>query len=229
MSYTPLKTLTDWFERVYVISRPDRPERLKRFFKHITDLELADPTKIVVYPAVMGDKTACPYYFLSGNGAWGCLRSHSNIIENLLLEQATTGNKVYSVLILEDDVEFIRNPLFMLHEFMSSVPKNWDQIYLGGQHRIEPQETRIPRILRGLSVNRTHAYALNRKIYKLFYVHINNAEEYIGKQNHHIDHQLEIAHRKEAWNVYCPPIWLAGQTKGKSDVCGEELESRIWH
>ena len=54
--------------------------------------------------------------------------------------------------------------------------------------------------MRGISVNRTHAYALNRKVFKLFYTHINNAEEYIGKKNHHID-QLEIAHRKLAWNV----------------------------
>lgn len=228
MSYTEPKNLTDWFERVYVINRPDRPERLKAFYKNIEYTKVADPSKIIVYPAIMGDKTACPRYFLSGNGAWGCLRSHSNIIENLLLEQINTGIRVYSVLILEDDVEFVPKPLFRLHAFMSAVPKNWDQIYLGGQHRLLPKPTGIDRVMRGISVNRTHAYALNRKVFKLFYTHINNAEEYIGKKNHHIDHQLEIAHRKLAWNVYCPPVWLAGQAEGMSDVCNSELEARIW-
>jgi GR25 family glycosyltransferase involved in LPS biosynthesis len=229
VAFTKPKNLTDWFERVYVINRPDRPQRLQEFYENVESTEVADPSKIIVYPAIMGDKTSFPSYFLSGAGAWGCLRSHSNIIENLILEQVNTGVKIKSVLILEDDVKFINNPLFMLHEFMTSVPKNWDQIYLGGQHRVKPQDTSNIRVKRGLSVNRTHAYALNRKVFRMFYCHINNASEYCHKQNHHIDHQLEIAHRKEAWNVYCPPVWLAGQREGYSDVCNKSLEYRDWN
>ena len=65
MVSTESKSLTDWFERVYVINRPDRPERLERFYKHIEKNGVADPDKIVVYPAVMGDKTS---FFKRGGG-----------------------------------------------------------------------------------------------------------------------------------------------------------------
>tara|TARA_R110002050_G_scaffold6871_3_gene27674 strand:- start:1390 stop:2079 length:690 start_codon:yes stop_codon:yes gene_type:complete len=225
---TESKSLTDWFERVYVINRPDRPERLERFYKHIEKNGVADPNKIVVYPAVMGDKTSFPSYFLSGAGAWGCLRSHSNIVEGLINEQIVTGIKVPNILILEDDVEFIPNCLEMIGAFLVKVPPDWDQIYLGGQHRLPHEKTSVSRIFRGNSINRTHAYALKRKVYKKFYVHINHAPDYMDKKNHHVDHQLELAHRRKDWNVYCPPIWYAGQAEGKSDVCEQDLDSRLW-
>ena len=228
MNFNGSKSLTDWFERVYVINRPDRPERLERFYKHISENSLADLEKIIVYPAIMGDKTSYPCYFLSGAGAWGCLRSHSNILEGVINEQITTGEEIKNFLVLEDDVEFIPQPLDMLGAFMVNVPRDWDQIYLGGQHRVEPEMTPISRVFRGRSINRTHAYALNRKAYKRVYVHINQATDYVGLQNHHIDHQLEVAHRRKDWNVYCPPIWYAGQAEGESDVCGQSLEARRW-
>ena len=50
----------------------------------------------------------------------GCLESHLNVIQKAI-EQ---GHK--SVLILEDDVKFIR-PLSQLH----TPPEDWDMLYLG--------------------------------------------------------------------------------------------------
>lgn len=228
MSFSNFRSLTDWFGRVYVINRPDRPERLERFYKHIDKYSLADPDKVIVYPAVMGDKTSFPCYFLSGAGAWGCLRSHSNIVENVINEQVIKRTKVSNILVLEDDVEFISNPLPMLNAFLDNMPSDWDQIYLGGQHRMDPIMTKFSRIFRGTCVNRTHAYALNNKVYEKFYAHINHAPDYIGRPNHHLDHQLEVAHMRRDWNVYCPPIWYAGQSEGQSDVCNQEVEARFW-
>lgn len=222
------KQLTDWFDRVYVISRPDREERLKRFLDHIQTNELADPERIIVYPAIMGDKTSFPVYFQAGAGAWGCLRSHIRILEDVIMEQNILGKNIESILVLEDDVEFISDPLPMLNAFMVNVPTNWDQIYLGGQHRKEPQNIGVERVKRAMSVNRTHAYALRRKIYKKAYVHLNYAPDYFGRQNHHVDHQFEVAHRRKDWNVYCPPVWIAAQSEGHSDVCDQDLGHRIW-
>ena len=51
----------------------------------------------------------------------GCLESHLNVIQKAIDQ----GHK--SVLILEDDVKFIR-PLSQLH----APPKDWDMLYLGG-------------------------------------------------------------------------------------------------
>jgi GR25 family glycosyltransferase involved in LPS biosynthesis len=223
------KKITDWFDRVYVINRPDRPRRLERFLKHITGNELADRHRILVYPGIMGERVSHPKDFIGGAGAWGCFRSHSNIIESVIMEREIMGEGLESILVLEDDVEFIHNPLAFLNHFMCNLPPDWDQIYLGGQHRAKPLETEYAGVLRGISVNRAHAYALNRKVYKKFYSHINYSPNYYGKKNHHFDHQLEVAHRRQEWNVYCPSMWLAGQCAGKSDICNDDLESRIWH
>tara|TARA_Y100000401_G_C8324835_1_gene227508 strand:+ start:837 stop:1526 length:690 start_codon:yes stop_codon:yes gene_type:complete len=225
---TGFKKLTDWFDRVFVINRPDRPKRLARFIKHINETGVANRDRVLVFPGVMGEKVTCPKDWAAGAGAWGCFRSHSNIVESVIMEREVLGEGLESVLILEDDVEFTNNPLALLHDFMSKLPSDWDQLYLGGQHRVKPIETETEGILRGISINRAHAYALNCKVYKKFYSHINYSPNYYGKKNHHFDHQLEIAHRKQDWNVYCPSVWLAGQCAGKSDICSDHLESRIW-
>jgi len=223
------KTLTDWFDRIFVINRYDRPDRLNNFFDHIELEGLADRSEVTVYSAIIGDETSCPSYFKSGNAAWGCFRSHSNVVEGVIMEKTTLGEGLNSILILEDDVEFIQSPLDLLNQFMSNVPKDWDQIYLGGQHRIAPLDTKINCVKRGVSVNRGHAYALNSKAYSKFYSHINQASDYFNKKSHHFDHQLEVAHRRQEWNVYCPPIWLAGQCAGMSNICNSQLKSRNWH
>lgn len=228
MNTTGFKKISDWFDRIYVINRPDRPDRLARFFKHIDQSELFDRDMVLVYPGVMGEKVTCPKDFAAGSGAWGCFRSHSNIIENVIMEREVLGVGLDSILIMEDDVEFIENPLALFNQFMEDVPSDWDQLYLGGQHRIAPIETEKEGILRGISVNRAHAYALNRKAYKKVYTHINYSPNYYGRKDHHFDHQLEIAHRRQDWNVYCPPVWVAGQCAGKSDINTDDLDARIW-
>ena len=228
MAYNGYKQLTDWFDRIYVINRPDREQRLKSFLNDIEESNLADPEDIVVYPAIMGNRTSFPSYFQAGAGAWGCLRSHIRIIEDVIMEQNILNKTIGSILILEDDAEFIPEALPMLNAFMHNVPTNWDQIYLGGQHRREPEHIGIQRVMRAMSVNRTHAYALKRKIYKKVYVHLNHAPDYMGRQNHHVDHQYEVAHRRKDWNVYCPATWLAAQKEGRSDICDQDLGHRIW-
>ncbi len=222
--------LSYWFDRIYVINRPDRPVRLARFFKHIEELGLAERHEVIVYPAIMGNKTTCPPYFLAGAGAWGCLKSHSNIIENAIMEIEIKGEThgIDSILILEDDVQFIDDPYQLIFNFLSNIPKDWDQLYLGGQHRMKPIATENSEIKRVISTNRTHAYALNSKIYKKVYAHINNATDYIGRKDYHVDGQLEEAHRKQSWNVYCPPKWLAGQCANISDVSNTEIPYKIW-
>jgi hypothetical protein len=64
----------------------------------------------------------------------------------------------------------------------------------------------------------------------LVYRHINYASDFIGDKNtaRHIDHQLEHAHRRKAWNVYCPERWIVGQAEGKSDIAGKHQKKRIW-
>lgn len=222
-----MKNLTDWFDRVFVINCKHRPDRLERVKNHLADSGMADVSKVTFTPAIIGDWTTCPAGWMAGRGAWGCLRSHERIAEDVMHERDENGvMTVKNYLVLEDDVYFLENALEDLNIFMNLLPGDWDQLYLGGQHRRKP----VPLgngLLIGISVNRTHAYALNQRCFQVFYRHITFAPDYTGKPIH-IDHQLEVAHNRRDWDVYCPPKWICGQEAGSSNVSGKINERNIW-
>ena len=132
-----------------------------------------------------------------------------------------------NVLVLEDDVIFKEDALENLNNFMETVSKDWGQIYLGGQHRRDPTPTEFPNVIVGNSINRTHAYAVNQPTFTHFYRHISYATDY-RNTNKHIDHQLELAHRRKDWPVYCPKEWIVGQRAGASNISGKTLETKFW-
>jgi hypothetical protein len=51
--------------------------------------------------------------------------------------------------------------------------------------------------------------------------------DYVGT-NKHIDHQLELAHQRADWPVYCPAKWICGQRASTSNVSGKKLEAMTW-
>lgn len=223
-----MKNLTDWFDRVYVINCAHRRDRLEETKKHLEETRMADNDKVHYYPAIIGDWTTCPADWGSGRGAWGCLRSHQRILEDVI--HARDDRHIMSldnVLILEDDVIFKDDSLEKLNEFMEVVPDDWGQIYLGGQHRRHPKETDIPNVIIGNSINRTHAHAINGPSITSVYRHISYASDYRGSSKH-VDHQLELAHRRKDWPVYCPKEWVAGQRAGASNISGKTNETKFW-
>jgi len=223
-----MRNLTDWFDRVYVINCAHRPDRLEETKEHFEETGMADNDKVVYYPAIIGDWTTCPADWDSGRGAWGCLRSHQRIIEDVIHDRDQRGQlNCRNVLVLEDDVTFKEDALEKLNIFMEAVPDDWGQIYLGGQHRRRVKYTDNEDIIIGTSVNRTHAYAVNEPTYTSFYRHISYASDYRGT-NKHIDHQLELAHNREDWSVYCPKEWIAGQRAGSSNISGKTNDTQFW-
>ena len=189
---------------------------------------MADNDKVIFYPAIIGDLTTCPADWGSGRGAWGCLRSHQRILEDVIHTRDDRGvMEVNSVLILEDDVIFKKDALENLNKFMEAVPDDWDQIYLGGQHRKANSSTDSPHVIVGGSVNRTHAYAVNQKALTQVYRHISYATDYRDTTKH-IDHQLEVAHKRKDWKVYCPKQWIAGQRAGPSNISGKTNGDQYW-
>ena len=223
-----MKNLTDLFDRVYVINCAHRPDRLEDTKKHFEETKMADNDKVHYYPAIIGDWTTCPADWRSGRGAWGCLRSHQRILEDVLhTRDDREGLTLNNVLIMEDDIIFKDNALQKLNEFMEVVPDDWGQIYLGGQHRKTKVETGLNNVVIGKSVNRTHAYAVNQSTFQELYRHISYATDY-RKTNKHIDHQLELAHRREDWKVYCPEEWIVGQRAGSSNINGRVNKTKFW-
>lgn len=223
------RLLTDWFDRVYVINCSHRPDRLKAIEKEIRRSGIADWNKVKIFRAIIGDWTTAPADWNSGYGAWGCLASHRRLLEDVLHDRDDRYSlNVRNYLVLEDDVFFVDDAVEKLNQFMKAVPDNWDQIYLGGQHRRNPEPSGIDGMLLGKSVHRTHAYAISERIYQRFYRHICYASDYRNTTKH-IDHQLELAHRRGDWTVYCPADWIAGQEAGASNIGDGHSTRQLWN
>ena len=221
-----MDTLTDLFDRVYVINCPHRRDRITALDENIKDTGVADCSKMHVFAGVRGELSPPPKYWGASAGAWGCYQSHRRLIEDILNED---DKSIDSILILEDDAYFPEDALEKINVFMGNVPDDWDQLYLGGQHTSNPKATTNDAVLKVSTTSRLHAYALRKKVLKTFYTHINEAPDFIGAFDHHIDHQVEIAHKQGLWSAYCPKSWIVGQAAGKSDIMPEESqEVRMW-
>jgi GR25 family glycosyltransferase involved in LPS biosynthesis len=214
--------LAEKFERIYVINLPYKPDRRERLERHLRILGLAEPEDLTWFRAISGEECWPPAYFSAGGGAWGCLQSHLHIVQNAIMD----GLENY--LVLEDDAVFLTRSSHLLETFLSDVPDDWGQIYLGGQHLKEPQTIEgSDLVFRCGNVNRTHAFALHRRAMAKFQQHIAHAPEYIQRGGWHIDHQLGLAHERNEWNVYAPSWWVAGQDSGPSNISGRH-NPRMW-
>jgi hypothetical protein len=219
----------EYFDDVYIITLPDKKARLERTLKGLIDGGLCENPKIV--RAISGDIVGVSAWFSYGGGALGCMMSHIRIIQDFIMDynffpeqQASFGDK--KILILEDDVIFDYNAKERFKIFTENLPDDWGQFYLGGQH-IYPPKYYNKEVLIGSSINRTHAYAIRGKAAQRIHKHITFYPDYTGN-NHHVDHQFEVAHRRGDWKVYCPLWWIAGQGENHSDISGKRLPNKWW-
>jgi len=58
------------------------------------------------------------------------------------------------------------------------------------------------------------------------YKHLNNFADW--KVPHHVDHYLGELHKQIKTGLYVPKEWLVAQSEGKSDICGKDLELRLF-
>jgi hypothetical protein len=199
-------------ERAFVISLPFRDDRLNNFFrqtKSITSLP-----EVEVWPAIHGDTCCPPDSWTAGNGAWGCYKSHLNILEYCL------NNGISSYIVFEDDAQFKHDFEDKYSTFMKEVPSDWQQIYLGGdlQHwQTHPPIKVSDNVYRPYNVNRTHCFLVSRSGMLPIYQHISDLP---FRAEEHIDHHLGRWHEDYRNNVYCPAEWLVGQMGFTSNVSG---------
>ena len=55
-----MKTLTEWFDAVYVIHCGHRKDRLEALKENLLSTGVVDISKVVLYPAVIGKYTKSP-------------------------------------------------------------------------------------------------------------------------------------------------------------------------
>jgi len=203
-----------WFDCVYVINLEIRSDRLGRLLENIP----TSISNVKIWPAVHGDSTGHPSYWTAGNGAWGCYRSHVNILEDAMQRQYE------SYLVLEDDACFLESFDSELSSLMDSLPNDWEQIYLGGQllyENVRPPVKLNKHVCMPYNVNRTHAFGVNQRGYRKLYNHLFDLP---FAQGEHIDHHLGRLHESKNINVYVPGKWLVGQDSGKSNISGRRRQ-----
>jgi hypothetical protein len=173
------------------------------------------------FRAIDGQQVPKPGWFLAPASAWGCYKSHVNIIEEAL------ANGVASLLILEDDALFCPDFAQAVSLFLNSLPQKKGMVYLGGQHLKPPKEL-VPGIYQAQNVNRTHAYGfLDRDSMIQAYKHLNRLDWRTGTHiDHHLGrlHQEEFRKKKPDLMVYTPGRWLVGQAPGYSNINGRDFE-----
>ncbi len=222
---TNIRALYNFFDKVVVVNLDRRPDRMAQFERHIAaiDWPFRRPER---FAAVEGRGSSPPSWWRAGGAAWGCHQSHVRIIEQAIREQLS------SILILEDDVFFENGLRQRAGSFLTAVPDDWQQIYLGGQHlsqRRQPPVRVNDQVLRPFNVNRTHAYALHRRGFELVHQWLTDFESHSHRPAHHVDHRLGALHESGQIKVYAPNQWLAGQWESHSNIKGKTMPVRLWN
>lgn len=201
------------FDRVVLINLKRRSDRLAAFKVRVADAGWALPSAIVV-SAVDGRACGVPSDYTAGPGAYGCMRSHLGVLEQALTDGVT------SLLVFEDDVSWDATTWPRLNEFLSKVPRDWDQLMLGGQHQL-PTESITPGVVRCTGTERTHAYAVRGPAIRELY-------HYWLTCKGHIDHAMGRHGWQRNRNVYAPEKFLFGQAAGRSDINGRDNPAKLW-
>lgn len=212
-------------DRCFLINLDRRKDRLTDWMQQLpADWPFPVPER---FAAIDGRRCATPPQWRSGQGAWGCYRSHCLILEKCLIEG------IDSYVVFEDDAGFVEDFAGKLRQYVSELPSDWGLAYVGGQHlyagRHPPQQI-SEHVYRPYNVNRTHGFMVRgRETMKTIYRHLHWND---WKPRHHIDHHLgRLTQRRynaeqggkvdgESIAVYTPDRWLAGQLPTKSNICG---------
>lgn len=214
-----------YFDRVVCINLPYKRDRWRAFRRRASAAGL-DVSKIQRVNAISGDMCGHPSWWKAGAGAWGCMRTHARVLEDAIMDG------VQRLCVFEDDVIF--SPFFgqEFAKLVDSLPDDWDQLYLGGQHLRSPEAMSIGDKLPFFvckNVNRTHAMAFQAKAMTKCYQHISHAPDYIQHPKWHIDHQLGYLHSQDVLKVVAPMWWLCGQAEGSSNISGRVNPQFFWH
>jgi GR25 family glycosyltransferase involved in LPS biosynthesis len=113
------------FERAFVINLDKNPERLVHAKNEFAKIDHLLPP-LERWKGILGDACPHPELWKAGSGAWGCYRSHITLMEHCL------NGKISSYIVFEDDFHISPNFEKVITKFITNLPEDWEQIYLGG-------------------------------------------------------------------------------------------------
>jgi len=119
-----MKTLNDYFEKIYCINLDRRPDRWEESLKEFEKLNI----NVERVSAIDGQTIIPPTGFRYPVGAFALLLTHIQIIQNAI------RNGYKNFLLFEDDVTFIDDFYEKFNAKIQYLPNDWDMFYLGGNH-----------------------------------------------------------------------------------------------
>lgn len=161
--------------------RPERWERMQRAF------EAQGIGSVQRFSAVDGNTVIVPQHWHHSPGAYGCLRSHVEIV------RAARDAGAPSVLIFEDDAVFEPRINDKFSIYSEEVPEDWDMLFLGALHKDEPVKI-SEHVGRITKANSTFAYAIRNTVFDEF-IELNSRAEHVLDMNSYI--------LQERFNCYC--------------------------
>lgn len=159
------------FDKIFIINLDNRPEKWEKCLENLKKHDIKNYERFsairpqisqvpVTYynKLVFGHFKDDPKYIC---GAVGCKMSHHTVIK------MAKERNYKKILILEDDFEFAENLDSVLadHEkLIRNLP--WDMLYFGGNHLTTLHHVN-KNLYRAISINTTHAYAINSSIFDM--------------------------------------------------------------
>lgn len=206
-------SLEGCFDRVVLINLDRRPDRLERVTRELAAIgwPFRKPER---FRAIDGHRVPVPLWWHAGGGAWGCMQSHRQVLEQALMDG------VRSILVLEDDVTFRPDFGQRISEFLANVPGDWEQLMIGGQLFAHSKKEKVAEgVLRVVDCQRTHCYALRGRAIRDLY------SKWCASSGH-CDHVM--GPWQASYRVYAPEPFLAGQSDGTSDISGADNPTKYW-
>jgi GR25 family glycosyltransferase involved in LPS biosynthesis len=150
--------INEAFPHKFCINLDRRPERWEQMR---SKFERCGVEGVQRFAAVDGRQTIVPAGWTDSPGAYGCLRSHLEIIE----EARRLGWP--NVLIFEDDAALDPELNEKFSSYFEQVPSDWEMLHFGANHMAEPVGVSA-NVVRITSANSTFAYALNAAVFDGF-------------------------------------------------------------
>lgn len=146
--------MNNYFDKIFCINLDHRPGKWEFMEGQFKKYGL----KVERFKAINGNPNNLKVPI--SNGDVGCTLSHLGVIKKAKEE------KLKSILVLEDDAEFIEGFLGKFKEYYKQVPKDWQMLYLGGSHLrpIIPVSTNVAKISHTYT---THSYAIKDSVYDM--------------------------------------------------------------
>jgi glycosyl transferase, family 25 len=154
------------------------------------------------FPAIDGDEIKLPENWPHTPGAYGCLRSHVEVVRK------ARDLGVASVLIFEDDVAFDDDFEEKFATGIADLPSDWDMLFFGALHKEEPIRI-TENLARITQANSTFACALRSTVFEAF-IELNSDTQEVLDNN-----SLVLQQR---FNCYCFMPHLAWVETGISDA-----------